>query len=183
MAVRTYVAFVRAVMIGREGLHRPVLLELFERAGATAARSYISTGNVSFDVEPDHLDQVVGDVEIGLERLLGRPTPVFVRSLDCLRELVEREPFADAPHPDPRARLVTMTRHQVPDGFELPIVSPDGDYHVFAVDGGETFSITVDTGGRIRDPGGLIERTVDQPVTTRAWGTITRIVRHLDETG
>lgn len=168
-------------MIGREGVHRPVLLEMFERAGATEAQSYISTGNVSFVVEPGRLDQLVGAVEADLERLLDRPTPVVVRSLDRLRELVERDPFDAAPHPDPCARLVTMARHELPDGFELPIVSPTGDYHVFAVEAADVFSITVDTGGPIRDPGGLIERAVGRPVTTRAWGTITRIVQRLDD--
>ena len=42
-------AFVRNVMIGREGLHRQVLLDVVERAGGRAPRSYISTGNVTFD--------------------------------------------------------------------------------------------------------------------------------------
>ena len=90
--MRTYVAFVRAVMIGREGVHRSVLLAMFERAGATGTRSYISTGNVSFVVEPDRLDQLVTAVEADLERLLQRPTPV--RAL-CVTDLVVDDQIGD----------------------------------------------------------------------------------------
>lgn len=166
-------------MIGRDGLHRNVLLDIIERAGGEEATSYLTTGNISFRVEPVRLDDIVATIEAELESVVGRPTPVMVRSLDHLLALVDREPFDDAPHPDPKALLVGMVRHRVNDSFEVPIVSPKGDYHVFAVDGGEVFSITIDNGGRVQDPGGLIERMVGEPLTTRAWGTITKIVDRL----
>ena len=179
MIARTYVGFVRAVMIGRDGLHRDVLLDIVERAGGTGVASHLTTGNVSFGADPAELDGIVGDVEAGIEQVVGRPTPVIVRTLDHLVDLVDRRPFAAAPHPDPRARLVAMVRDRVRDDFEVPIISPNGDYHVFAVDGGEVFSITIDTGGRVQDPGGLIERLAGEPVTSRAIGTIEKIVAKL----
>jgi len=175
----TWVGFVRAVMIGRDGLHREVLLDLLERAGGADVASHLTTGNVSFRADIDAVDDVVGRIEAGIERVVGRPTPVFVRSVDHLEALVAQAPFDRAPHDEPLARLVTMVRDTVPDGFEVPIVSPRGDYQVFAVEGGEIFSITVDTGGRVQDPGGLIERLAGEPVTTRAWRTIERIVTKL----
>ncbi len=119
----TYVAFVRAVMIGREGLHRPVLLDMFERAGAADPVSYISTGNVSFTVTPERLDDVVVAVEADLARLLGRPTPVFVRLFDDLAALVDSDPFAAAPFDDVDARLVTFFRTAVPASMALPMTA------------------------------------------------------------
>ncbi|MDW3214812.1 MAG: DUF1697 domain-containing protein [Ilumatobacteraceae bacterium] len=182
VAARTYVAFVRAVMIGREGLHRPVLLEMFERAGATDPVSYISTGNVSFDVEPDRLDDVVATVESELERLLGRATPLFVRSLDQLRSLLARDPFADAPFDEVYARLVTFLRPEVPSPLELPMTAPNGDWSVFAATASEVFSVTRAWPDRQpQDPGGVIQRAAGQPVTTRALGTIERLVAKLDD--
>lgn len=177
--MRTYVGFVRAVMLGRDGLHRQVLLDIVERAGGVDAASYLTTGNISFRCEPERLDEVVGSIEAGIERVVERPTPVMIRALDQLAELVDRAPFDAAPHPNPKAMLVGFVRERVTAKFELPIDSPQGDYHVFAADGGEIFSITVDNGGRVRDPGGIIERLVDEPLTTRTWGTINRIVSRL----
>ena len=182
MPARTFVAFVRAVMIGREGLHRTVLLDMFERAGATATRSYISTGNVSFTVDPARLDTVVAAVESDLERLLGRATPLFVRSLDELRAMLADDPFAAEPFDDVYARLVTFFRLAVPTTFELPMTAPTGDWSIFAGTPTEVFSVTRAWPDRQpKDPGGVIQRTTAQLVTTRALGTIERVVAKLDD--
>ena len=178
MALDTYVGFVRAVMVGRDGLHRSVLLDCVEAAGGRDPVSHLTTGNVSFRAESGAAEGVVHELEAGVSSVVGRTTPVILRSLDHLAALVERAPFDGAPHDAPRARLVTMAQHGI-GSLELPIVSPRGDYHVFAHEGGDVFSITIDTGGRVQDPGGLIERAVGAPVTTRAWGTIERIVAKL----
>src|SRR5690606_5277156 len=92
-----HVAFVRAVMIGREGLDRPVRVDMFARAGAAGGRSYLATGNVSCRAEPRAVAGIVDAVEHDLEALLGRATPIFVRSLTELVALVERDVFASEP--------------------------------------------------------------------------------------
>ncbi len=176
-----HVAFVRAVMIGREGLHRAVLLDMFERAGATDAVSYISTGNVSFRVEPADVAAIVESVESDLERLLERPTPLYVRTLDDLRGLLDDDPFADAPFDEVHARLVTFFRGEVPATIELPVDAANGDWSVFGRRRREVVSVTRALPDRQpQDPGGVIQRVAGQPVTTRAIGTIERIVTKLD---
>lgn len=177
----TFVGFVRAVMIGREGLHRDVLLDLFERAGAREARSYISTGNVSFRCDDHELIDIVDDVEHRLEALLGRPTEVFARSCAQLATIRRSSPFDRAPFSEPGARLVTMFRDGVPSSLQLPIESDRGDYVVFEAGEREVFSVTREVDGRMRDPGGVIERLAGERMTTRAWGTIERILDKLPE--
>lgn len=166
-------------MIGREGLHRDVLLDIVERSGGRGPASYLATGNVSFDLGPGELPAAVEAIETGIEQVVGRETPVFVRTLDRLVELIESDPFDSSPYPEPRDRLVTLVRDRVPAGFELPIVADRGDHHVFATAGAEIFSVTREVDGRTQSPGGVIERSVGEPVTTRAWGTIERIVTKL----
>ena len=180
MACRTFVAFVRAVMIGRESLHREVLLDMFDRAGARDVVSYISTGNVSFSVDAVAVGTIVDRVESDLEQLLGRPTPLFVRSRDALAELVESDPFAGAPFDDVSARLVTFFSTAVPASIVLPMRAPNGDWEVFGAGRREVFSVTRAWPDRQpQDPGGVIQRTAAEPVTTRALGTIERIVARL----
>lgn len=173
-----HVAFVRAVMIGREGLHRTVLLDMFERAGATEATSYISTGNVSF--RADDAAAVSAAVEADLHELLGRETPLFVRSLDELQALLDSDPFATEPFDEVYARLVTFFGDEVPRSVELPVEATNGDWSVFAAGPRELFSVTRAWPDRQpNDPGGRIQRLADQPVTTRALGTLERIVAKL----
>lgn len=164
----TYVAFVRAVMIGREGLHRKVLLDLFTDAGARDVVSYISTGNVSFSIDPGALPALVDEVERGVTDVVGRQTEVFVRSLDALVATRERDPFADQPYPDAQDLLVIMFRDGVPDRLDLPIASPRGDWIVFAAGPGEVFGVCRDVDGRRQSPGGVIERMAGERMTSRA---------------
>ncbi len=119
-------------MIGREGLHREVLLDMFRRAGATEVVSYISTGNVSFDLPADGLDGPVARVERDLGDLLGRPTPVFVRSLDELSAMHAGDPWQRAPYPDAVERTVIFFRDEVPAALPVPYESRRGDFSVFA---------------------------------------------------
>jgi uncharacterized protein (DUF1697 family) len=177
-----YVAFVRAVMIGREGLDRHVLLDMFDLAGATRSTSYISTGNVSFEAPPERVAAIVEQVESDLEHLLGRPTELFVRTLSELGHMRASEPFTPPPFDEPRDRVVTFFRDAVPEQQELPIVSQRGDFSVFLASGREVFSVTREIAGRTQAPGGVIERLAGERVTTRAWSTIERIVDKLSST-
>lgn len=169
-------------MIGREGLHRRVLLDLFDRAGASDAVSHITTGNVSFRAEPREVARIVSTVEHDLEQLLGRETPLYVRTLDALRRLLDEDRFAEAPFDEVYARLVTFFRGEVPRSLVLPIDAPSGDWSVFARRSGEVLSVTRAWPDRQpQDPGGVIQRLADEPVTTRALGTIERIVAKLGD--
>src|SRR5690606_11713646 len=157
-----------------------VLLDMFTRGGAADAVSHIATGNVSFCADALAVATIVGRVEADLEQLLGRPTPLFVRSRDALVELVEGDPFASAPFDDVYARLVTFFHSAVPASIVLPLRAPNGDWEVFAAGRGEVLSVTRAWPDRQpQDPGGVIQRTAGEPVTTRALGTIERIVAKL----
>jgi uncharacterized protein (DUF1697 family) len=174
----TSVAFIRNVMIGREGLMRDVLLGMFASAGATDLVSYLSTGNVSFQGDEPH--RVCELVETDLERLLGRVTPVFVRSLEELVALVDADPFAEPPAGPVRDEVVTLFRERVPDHLVLPIAAPNGDFVAFGAGPAELFSVVIDRHDRQPSaPGGYLERLAGEPVTTRALGTIERVVARL----
>jgi uncharacterized protein (DUF1697 family) len=171
-----YVAFVRAVMVGREGLHREVLTGIFDDAGGIGVRSHLATGNVSFDIAPDQLDQLVAGVEGEISRVVGRETPVFVRSQRQLGRLVASDPFSRQPYPKPRDLAVLFFRSQVPRSFGVPLELGDTQT-VFAKSRRELFVATTDRsgGGHPGSPMGLIERLTAQKVTARAWSTVVRV--------
>jgi len=152
-------------MIGRDGWHR--LLDVDDRAGGRGPVSSLTTGNISFRVETDAVDDLVAEIEQGIEataesghagdRASARPSS-GARRPDAVRWCTPR-------HTSGAARVDGARRRRVrsPDRVTL------GDEHLFAIEGGDMFSITVDTGGRVQDPGGLIEGAVGRAVTTRTW--------------
>lgn len=172
-AAGCHVAFIRAIMIGREGLHRDVLLDMFRDAGAGNPISYIATGNVSFEARSQDVEGIVERVEAGIDALVGRPKLLFVRPLAHLAAMVDGNPFATGPVRDASEREVVFMLGRVP-ALELPIVSPSGDLCVFAASDRELFAVS-----RRDPPGGRIERLTGEPVTVRAWSTVTTIVRKL----
>jgi uncharacterized protein (DUF1697 family) len=173
---RTYVAFIRAVMHGRNGLHRATLLDLFAAAGAEHARSYLTTGNVSFVARPAARVRIVSELEEGLEAVVGRRTEVIVRSVEELLALRDLDPFATAPLTVEHERIVSFFVDAVPE-VELPLWSPSRDFVVFGTGPRELFSVAVKRDdGTSRGSGGLIERATGARVTSRAWSTVERVI-------
>lgn len=175
-----YVAFIRAVMIGREGLHRQVLLDIFSEAGANHPVSYISTGNVSFEVSPDRLEAVVEEVAHEISEVVARPTEVFVRSEPDLRSMVASDPYADQPLSVDHGAEVTFFLDAVPPNLDLPFQSSRDDIVVFRASERELFSVSVRSGGLSRGAGGLIAATTGERITTRSWSTVLRILEKLE---
>jgi uncharacterized protein (DUF1697 family) len=171
-----YVAFIRYVMIGREGLHRDVLLRIFEEAGATNPRSHLATGNVSFDWAGGALDGAIDSVQHGIERTIGRFEPVFVRRMSTLRASVQSLPFRVTPITDVGHRCVTFTESS-PERLGLPMVSTREDAFIFAVEGTDVYSVTRLIDGRGGNVNRMIEKSLSCAATTRNWNTVERIVK------
>ena len=174
-----YVGFVRAVMVGRDGLDRATLLDCFERQGAVAPRSHISTGNVTFSADAPTIAELTDEVEHAIESVVGRRTEVYVRSIAYLESLSEGDPFATSPVPGSDQHEVSFTYEPIdPTALALPIESPGGYLTVFHATPGEVFCDGREVDGRRRGAGGFIEGLLGQRITTRAWSTVLRVVEH-----
>jgi uncharacterized protein (DUF1697 family) len=172
-----YVGLVRNVMIGREGLHREVLLALVDAAGGRDARSHLATGNLTFETDPAQLDGVVRRLEDGIARVIGRREPVVVRDAGWVRDLVASDPFAAFPGDRWEIGVAFLPLSGVPldpaavpriDGLEAVAVRP----HELLMAGRRD----------VRRPGAtyLLPRPWRDEATTRAWSTVQRLARGAD---
>lgn len=157
-------------MIGREGLHREVVLDLFREAGAIEPRNHLATGNISFTARSADVQAITRHVEAGVAAIAGRPKPLFVRGLDHLEQLVADDPFRDAPSDGADREVIFLPPGTPPTA--LPLLSRSGLTSVFASNGSELFAV----GRPDEGPGALVERALGVPVTVRAWSTIHKIV-------
>lgn len=162
-----HVGLVRAVMQGREGLTRGVLLHAVEAAGGRDPRTHRSTGNVSFTAADGAAACAALSAQLGA--LLGRPTPVVHRSLTQLQALVERRPFAHASPGEHLVLLATADLESVIPQLELP-----AGLDLVAVHGGD--ACFVRRMGRHPHPMPLLEGAGVDPVTSRSIGTVEHLV-------
>ena len=162
-------------MVGRNGLTRDVLVGIFADAGAHEPVSHLATGNVTFG-GVDALSGLVDRVERAIAAVIGRTEPVFVRSIDQLREEIESDPFRYAPFEEVHERCVSFADGPVA-GLELPVSTPRRDATAFALRGSDIYSVTRLIGGRPGTIGKVLERSLGRPVTTRNWNTVELIVR------
>ena len=168
-----WAGFVRNVMLGRDGLDRAGFLRAVQEAGGGQARSYLTTGNVTFDAEPTDLDRMTDDLETRLGRILGRRAMVAIRQLDWLPGLVGTDMFAEF---DPQEWELEVSF--------LPRTAPPIDPAAIA-DAGRTVIVSIRkhevATARPREGAGrphinwLLERATGQNATARAWTTLCRI--------
>jgi uncharacterized protein (DUF1697 family) len=171
-----HIAFVRNIMVGRRGLTRDVLLDIFTTAGALETRSFIATGNFAFTSSATSVNEVGARVEAAIETVLGHREELFIRSLEELRGLDQAGFFAAGVGLDDRVRAVTF----VPDGAswtaDLPHSTPRGDIQIIAASGPNIFSLVHPVGGVAGSPNGPVERLLKVRATTRNWNTVERIL-------
>src|SRR3954454_14595003 len=74
-----WVGLVRNVMLGRDGLDRALLVDTAARAGGSRGRSYLTTGDVTFQAGPREIDGLSRRFEADLSRIVSRLTMVAIR--------------------------------------------------------------------------------------------------------
>ena len=167
-----YVGLVRNVMLGREGLHRDVLLRVVDAAGGRSAASPLTTGNLMFDTAPSRLEDVVRRLEDGIAAVIGRREPVIVREAAWFRDLVAGDPFAAFP----------IDRWELAIAFLHLRSAPLDPAAVPRIDGLEAVAVRpheLFMAGRrdVRRPGAtfLLPRPWRDEATTRSWSTVQRL--------
>ncbi|MGD0340494.1 MAG: DUF1697 domain-containing protein [Bacteroidales bacterium] len=176
-----YVAFIRNVMIGREGLLQKTLINIFEMGGCENVKSYLSTGNVSFNYFGDNIQLLATNIESEIQKIIGRNEDVFIRDLDYLKTIKANNYFlGNTTIENIHERCITFAANKIKYSFLLPLYSKRKDVELFKILGSEAYSVTRLIDGRTSSAGKIIEEELDIRVTTRNWNTINKIIDKLN---
>ncbi len=144
------------------------LRELGEGLGFANVRTYLQSGNLVFDA-----DAPAGPVMHRLEEALNarglKRTHPVVRELTELQTLTRHRPFAgfDGEH---YRRYVTLFREPLPDGAST-FISGRG-FEIAGAREREVFWVVEAGQEQGLDVGGLLERKLGAPGTTRYWHVV-----------
>jgi uncharacterized protein (DUF1697 family) len=168
-----WVGLVRNVMLGRDGLDRALLLDTAARAGGSRVRSYLTTGNVTFQAGPREIDGLSRRFEAELSRIVSRPTMVAIRAHLWLQDLVSNDVFAGVDDDEWECE-VAFLRHTAPSINPRSIPETRKTRLVATYDR-ELASARPRTGSARPHVTTLLERASGQPATARGWSTLRRI--------
>src|SRR5213596_296728 len=165
-----YAAFVRGVMPTNAKM--PELKKAFESAGFTDVKTVLSSGNVVFNARDASETSLQRKAEAAMMQRFGDAFLTIVRPLDALRELLASDPYRAFRLEPAAKRIVTFLREKPASTLVLPIGL---GARILSIKGREVFS------AYLPNPKGpvfmvLIEKTFGKEVTTRTWGTITKVV-------
>jgi uncharacterized protein (DUF1697 family) len=97
-----HIAFLRAINVGGHVVTMDVLKRHFTKMGFAPVETFIASGNIVFEARAAKTQALERTIEAALEKALGYEVATFVRTLDELAAIAQREPF-------PRARVEEAT--------------------------------------------------------------------------
>lgn len=173
MPSRRYIAFLRAINVGRHVVKMDKLRALFEELKLANVETFIASGNVIFDATVKDTATVERRIEMHLERALGYEVGTFIRAADDVAAVATYQPF----EPDPRMQALSVIFLRAPlntsahDGLMTCCTDLD-DFHVH---GREAYWLCRTRTSDSKITGARLERMIGAPFTVRNITTVRKL--------
>jgi uncharacterized protein (DUF1697 family) len=180
MGTTRYVALLRGINVGgRNPVAMVDLRAAFEADGHKAVSTFIQSGNVIFESDASR-DSLEDDLEAMLERRLGVPLVVVVRSHRQLRNVVDKAPAGFGEEPDAYHSDVIFLKAPLSSQQAMRVVEQrDGVDHAWPGAGVLYFARLSERRAQSR-----MSRIVGTPeyqrMTIRSWTTTIKLLALLD---
>jgi uncharacterized protein (DUF1697 family) len=172
----TYLALLRAVNVGgKNKLPMKVLVEICKEAGCKNVRTFIQSGNVIFDATPRGWAQLPGKIAALIADRFGYRTPVIMRSLNQIADVVANNPFLKQGGGEEALHVLFLA--DVPAAEVVAGLDPDrspGD--VFIVRGQEIFLKLTNGVTDCKLTNNYFDKKLGTICTGRNWRTVTKLL-------
>jgi uncharacterized protein (DUF1697 family) len=128
-----YIALLRGINLGGNVMVKmEELRKAFEGLGFENVKTYINSGNVAFDSRKTTESKLVDQIESAVEKMVGRPVAVMVRSQKDIERILAENPF-DGQYESHKHMHVLFLREKMPKEKEEQLHAaalPDEKYEV-----------------------------------------------------
>jgi uncharacterized protein (DUF1697 family) len=170
-----FVALLRGINVGGHIVVKAALIKVFVSLGYQNVSTFKQSGNVIFEAQSANQEEAAAKIEVKLQATLGYPVPVFVRTFDQLKNILNLDPFKNQPT-EGNSFLVTFLPNSKTDfPLQLPLTIPKSTAQVIGRAGTEVFSVT-HGGGEGALPNPFVESKLKIKATTRNINVIRAIV-------
>lgn len=171
-----YVAFLRGINVGGKSVIKMTELKaLLETAGFKGVQTILTSGNVIFESDILNPDTITEKIEALLKKKWKREIPVFVRTMDELREMERSRPFKGIEITTKMHLYVTFL-YEFSRGLKIPELPSNTriarmkDDAVFTV-------VEVTSEMNTTDAMASLNKALGPKITMRNWNTILKILR------
>jgi uncharacterized protein (DUF1697 family) len=172
----TYVALLRGVNVGGNNkLAMKDLTSVFVEAGCNDVRTYIQSGNVIFQAEPNAAAGIPDLVTARIASRFGIRTPVVLRTSKQIDGVVANNPFLLEGAEDARLYVMFLADHPSPERVESldPDRSPPDR---FVVHGQDVYLRIPNGAASTKLTNGYFDSKLNTTSTMRNWRTVTTLL-------
>lgn len=175
----TYIVLLRAVNVGGTGkLPMAAFRALLEELGYKRVETYIQSGNAVFDASAKP-EKVVVAIVASLEKLLGAPVGVMVRTLEHLDAVIARNPFAEHAAADyskvHAAFLAGPAGKDAAAALDAIVAKYPSRRDRFVLDGETLYLHLPDGAGETKFSGKGLDKALGVAATARNWNTVLKL--------
>jgi uncharacterized protein (DUF1697 family) len=169
----TYISMLRGVNVGKNQMRMEELRLLYESLGFGDVRSYVQSGNVVFEHDDTDISKLRELIERSISKHFGFEAPVFVRTRDELRTVVENNPLTGKDE----TKLHVIFLSNAPANFPLDELARAKDKaEDFACSGAEVYLFCPNSYGQTKLSNAFFERKLGVAATTRNWRTVNALL-------
>lgn len=175
-----YAAFIRGINVsGNNIIKMEALKKLFALPGVTDIASYIQSGNVLFNTEETDSGILERELEKTLTKNLGYPTPVFLRDIKGMQDILKNDPFKDLRGEDGIKEYVAFLPKAADSKVKSALENVSNEIDAYKFKGRELFIIIRPDNGKSLFTNNNIEKKLGMPATTRNWRTVNKMLELL----
>jgi uncharacterized protein (DUF1697 family) len=174
-----YIALLRAVNVAGYGkLPMADLRKLLEGLGFKGVETYIQSGNAVFEASGS-VDKVRAAIAAGLEKMMGAPAGVMIRTHDDLSRVIAGNPFAAEAAADGARVHVAFLAGQAAAGAAAAMNQIVTKYPArrdrFHLAGDHIYFHFPEGAGETKFTGKSLDRAIGVPGTGRNWNTVLKL--------
>lgn len=175
----TYIALLRAVNLGSYGkLAMADFRKLLDGLGFRNVETYIQSGNAVFDASGSAA-KVGAAIAAGLEKLMGAPVGVIIRTHEDLTRIIAGNPFAAEAAADETKVHVGFLAAPAPLAAEAGLNRIVAQYPArrdrFHLAGDTIYLHLPDGAAETKFSGKTLDKALGVAATTRNWNTVLRL--------
>ena len=165
-----YVAFLRAINVGRHLVKMTELRDLFEELGFGHVETFIASGQVIFDTRATDRVRLEAKIEKHLRAALGYDVATFVRTPAELAQVAQRTRH------DGATLYVGFTRQPPGHAAVQKLATYCSETDQLEVQGSEVYWYARKKFSESKFTGALLEKAIGMPATLRNINTVDRLV-------